>query len=67
VSGWTGLAVVSLAAAVAGLDAATAAWIAFVAILVITILFETSWASAAGTTALRRRPVGEAHRQGPPS
>ena len=56
--GWTGLAVVSLAAAVAGLDAATAAWIAFVVILVVAILFETSWASTAGTTAFTRTSSG---------
>jgi hypothetical protein len=33
-----------------------AAWIAFFAILVVAILFETTWVSAAGTTAVGRGP-----------
>ena len=63
--GWTGLAIVSLAAAVAGLYAATPAWIAFVAILVVAILFEISWASTAGTTALTRTSSGGDDPPGP--
>jgi hypothetical protein len=56
--GWTGLATISLMVTVAGIEAATAAWIVFVAILVLAILFETAWANASGTTALRRAPAG---------
>jgi hypothetical membrane protein len=63
--GWTGLAVASLAAALAGVEAATTAWIVFAAILVAAILFETSWASAAGTTALRRTSGGGDDGPGP--
>lgn len=52
--GWTGLAIISLGATFAGIEAVTAAWIGFIAILVLSILFETTWATAAGTTAFPR-------------
>lgn len=52
--GWTGLAFLSLAAALGGIDAVSAAWLAFVAVLGLGICFEVMWAARAGSTAFRR-------------